>query len=153
MSTIVGSGNATLKDVLIQYKDSIPTFFFSLLYNYLPDELLDYEVKKFVRIIMIVCGYIFFRKIIMNHQVLRAKKAQFETDGNKMSSENVDDLFEAEEDDETDVNAAINESGWGWGQKTKNDIMKKQEVLKSISQVNVNGDDDDDADIADLLED
>lgn len=140
----------TLQELIVFYRASIPTFFYDLLLTWLPSELLGYDVKKFLRLLIIVAGYILIRKLILRHQIIRAKKAQFE----KTISENeeaVDDLFgKGEKIDDDAQSSGVKEAGWGWGQKTRRNIKtKQQQMLEAIQKQQES----DDEDIADLLED
>lgn len=141
------SSAMSLKDAIILYQSSMPTFFSGLLLNYLPEDLLNYSLKKLLRLLAAVCGYMLFRNLVMRHQVLRAGR-EAEKRANEPESEQVEDLF----NQETATLSGVQEASWGWGQTTRRDIRKKQEFLQRLQRQR-DGDEDDDDDIADLLED
>lgn len=142
-----GDAHYKLKDLLILNREYIPTFFYDLALKYVPTDLLESDFTKLLRIVIIVAGYLLFRKIILKHQISRAQTQ--EVDKTEDGVDNVDELFSKDED-ATGTSTSIQESEWGWGQKSRKDIKKKQEILQQL--INEAGKDEDD-DIKDLLED
>ncbi|ODV61316.1 Pga2p ASCRUDRAFT_85610 [Ascoidea rubescens DSM 1968] len=151
----------TFLDLLYKFQNAIPSFYFNLILHHCPDDILNIDYTRAVRLIIIVSAYIFFRKLFVNHQKIKTSKNLLKkhTDAN-----NVDYLFNnslenqnqnqvqnnithnQNQNDQTDKNKSFS-----WGKQTRE---KNAKILNTYKQKisNFNNDDDLD-DIKELLED
>ncbi|EDO16258.1 hypothetical protein Kpol_505p35 [Vanderwaltozyma polyspora DSM 70294] len=119
----------------------------------------DFDYRKWLRLVIIVGGYILIRNLAQRELAKRKLANQIKEDKRLKSEQNMEKYLEDPEEEEKASAAA---SGFGWGKKTRVRVNKQQKAFEKAvdklqqqqkQQQGISGGFDDDSDIQDLLED
>lgn len=114
-------------------------------------KLVNYDYKHFIRLVIIVGGYLLLRNIASRELVKKQLAAQVEKDKRDKEEKRSKDLI-----DKPDDAATAETTSFGWGKKTRRRVKRQQELfenaLEEAKRRNQGLDPDSDADIEELLE-
>lgn len=110
----------------------------------------EFDIYHLIRLIIIVGGYIIFRNQASKFLANKQLKNQIDQDNENKGAERVEKLVERP-DGQGDASGV--EGNWGWGKKTRGTIKRTEKMIEEHFEKMKAGEVDDDADIADLLED
>ncbi|KAH3687202.1 hypothetical protein WICPIJ_001797 [Wickerhamomyces pijperi] len=120
------------------------------LYNQVYSIYEEFDVYKLIRLIIIVGGYAILRNQASKFLANRQLQQQIDQDNENKGAERIEKLVEKPE---AQGDASGVEGNWGWGKKTRGTVKRTQKMIEEHFEKMKAGEVDDDADIADLLED
>ncbi|KOG97015.1 Processing of GAS1 and ALP protein 2 [Saccharomyces pastorianus] len=113
--------------------------------------IINYDYKHFIRLVMIVGGYMLVRNIASRELAKKQLAAQVEHDKREKEEKRSEELI-----DKLDGPSVAETTSFGWGKKTRQRVKKQQELfekaLEEAKQKQQGRDPDSDADIEELLE-
>ncbi|CAI4035964.1 hypothetical protein SMKI_14G1740 [Saccharomyces mikatae IFO 1815] len=114
-------------------------------------KIINYDYKHFIRLVIIVGGYLLVRNIASRELAKKQLAAQVEKDKQDKEEKRSKDLI-----DRPDESAVAKTTSFGWGKKTRKRVKKQQELfenaLEEAKKRQQGMEPDSDADIEELLE-
>ncbi|ONH69430.1 Processing of GAS1 and ALP protein 2 [Cyberlindnera fabianii] len=112
----------------------------------------EMDLQHGIRLIIIIGGYWFLRQAAQRYLAKRQLEQQVEADKQGKTQQNLQQYMDGDNDDESATTTGT-EAKWGWGKKTRKNVKKQQQILQETLENMHAAAQDDDKDIADLLED
>lgn len=104
----------------------------------------DFDVYQFIRLVIIIGGYIFLRSRVSDYLKQQQLKTEIEQDKELKAKKLIDDPTgevaeaEAEELFQDSEGISRSEKGWGWGKSTRRKVKKQQALFeKEIEKATV----------------
>lgn len=118
--------------------------------NNLYDTFADIDAAKGLRLVVIIGGYILIRNIVSRELAKNKLKSQIRKDEREMSDNKGKELI-----DQPEADATTTSIEYGWGNRTRQKVKKQEDMLAKMverAQIEKDQNDDDIADIQDLLQ-
>ncbi|CUS22336.1 LAQU0S05e03092g1_1 [Lachancea quebecensis] len=124
--------------------------FFNRAYQNLYDTFAGIDAAHAIRLVIIVGGYLLFRNLTQKHLAKKQLEQKLRKSEEAKAAEKQKELVADPQDDET-----IQDNAFGWGNKTRKRVKRQEKILEERLQEleKLQGSQDDDKDIEDLLED